>query len=509
MLVPLALRLMFVLLLSIVQFVAIFWFLAGRVRIETYLPGQLPWKWEDYRGHPEIIERAKLWCKLLKGVSEFEAMGGKHISGVLLEGAPGSGKTYLAKILASESGAAFISVDCSTLIATFLGIAPLRVMRVFRKARKLARDYGACIIFLDEIDSVGRSRTGRQPSVAGFPWGGFFGTGLLTTLMIEIDGLRVPRGLFWRIYRRIYKALKKKEPKWPVPRLLVIGSTNIGAVLDPALTRPGRLSHKVVIEAPNLEGVKDILSYYFKNILHDETVTVEKCSLDCIGQQPAKIAEAINSAVSIAYARGAKRVSYLDWRRALAEETLGLKQPVPWVERDRERLAYHEAGHAIAVYRLFKNRHRITLASIVRYGSALGHISHVPYEQLYVYSRRELEERLKVSLAGRAAEEIFLAEKMASMRGDMQHIQSLILNMAAQGFFTHLPKLDGSFSDDLQAEVEIFISDKLKEVKDLLSKNRQLVERLAKALMEREEIIGEEVEEMLSSWEEEDEVADD
>jgi len=391
---------------------------------------------------------------------------------------------------------------------TFVGIAPLRVMRVFRKARKLARDYGACIIFLDEIDSVGRSRTGRQPYVAGLPWVGFFGMGLLTTLMIEIDGLRIPRGLSWRIYRRIYKALKKREPKWPVPRLLVIGSTNIGAVLDPALTRPGRLSHKVVIEAPNLEGVKDILSYYLEKVKHDETVTVEKCSLDCIGQQPAKIEEAINSAVSIAYARGAERMSYLDWRRALAEETLGLKQPVPWFERDRKRIAYHEAGHAVAVYLLFKGEHRITLASIIRYGSALGHISHVPYEQLYVYSRRELEARLMVSLAGRAAEEIFLEEKMASMKGDMKHIQALVYNMASQGFFDHLPKLDGSFTDDLQAEVEHFISDKLAEVKDLLAKNHHLVERLAQALMEREEIIGEEVERLLASWEEEDEVKD-
>jgi len=347
---------------------------------------------------------------------------------------------------------------------TFVGIGPLKVMTTFRKARRLARDFGACIIYLDEIDSIGRSRTGPQPQTAGFPWGGWYGGGILNTLFIELDGLTFPRSLGWRLKRRIYKAIKRKEPKWPVPRLLVIASTNIGSVLDPALTRP---------------------------------------------QQPAKIAEAINRAVSIAYARGAKRISYLDWRRALAEETLGLKQPVPWVEEDRKRLAYHEAGHAVAVYRLLKGKHRITLASIVRYGSALGHISHVPFEQLYVYSRKELEKFLMVSLAGRAAEEVFLKEEMASLKGDMKHIQALVHSMATQGFFNHLPKLDGSFTDDLQAEIESFISDKLKEVKGVLSKNRRLVERLARVLMEREEIIGEEVEALLASWGEEDEATND
>jgi ATP-dependent Zn protease len=136
----------------------------------------------------------------------------------------------------------------------------------------------------------------------------------------------------------------------------------------------------------------------------------------------------------------------------------------------------------------------------VRYGNALGHISHVPFEQLYVYSRKELEKFLKVSLAGRAAEEVFLEEELASMKGDMKHIQALIYSMASQGFFKHLPKLDGSFTDDLQAEIETFISEKLKEVKDLLRKNKTLVSRLARELMEREEIIGEEVEELLASW---------
>jgi len=507
--IPFLFRLMVSIFISLLHLFFFFWYLAGRVKIEVYLPGQLPYTWDDYRGHPEIVEQAKLWVELLKGASEFEKMGGRHIAGVLLEGAPGSGKTYLAKVLASEAGCAFINVSTNSLLGTFVGIGPLKVMTTFRKARKLARDFGACIIYLDEIDSIGRSRTGPQPQTAGFPWGGWYGGGILNTLFIELDGLTFPRSLGWRIKRRLYKAIKKKEPKWPVPRILVIASTNIGAVLDPALTRPGRLSHRIVIEAPSFEGVKDILRYYLEKVEHDETVTVEKCGLDCIGQQPAKIAEAINRAVSIAYARGAKRISYLDWRRALAEETLGLKQPVPWVEEDRKRLAYHEAGHAVAVYRLLKGKHRITLASIVRYGSALGHISHVPFEQLYVYSRKELEKFLMVSLAGRAAEEVFLKEEMASLKGDMKHIQALVHSMATQGFFNHLPKLDGSFTDDLQAEIESFISDKLKEVKGVLSKNRRLVERLARVLMEREEIIGEEVEALLASWGEEDEATND
>jgi len=239
--------------------------------------------------------------------------------------------------------------------------------------------------------------------------------------------------------------------------------------------------------------VKDILSYYLEKVEHDETVTVEKCGLDCIGQQPAKIAEAVNRAVSIAYARGARRISYLDWRRALSEETLGLRQPVPWSQRDRARLAIHEAGHAVAVFRLFKGEYSITLASIVRYGKTLGHISHIPCEQLYIRSEDELRRAVMVSLAGRAAEEVFLGEKMASLAGDMKHLNHLTRLMVSQGFFQHLPNPDGSWSESLQKEVEGFISRQLNLVKGLLSENAPLVQKLSERLQEKEEILGPEV----------------
>jgi len=146
--IPFFFRLAASIFISLLHLFFFFYYLAGRVKIELYLPGQLPYTWDDYRGHPEIVERARLWVELLKGVEEFDKMGGRHIAGVLLEGAPGSGKTYLAKVLASEAGCAFLNVSCNSLLGTFVGIGPLKVMMTFRKARKLARDFGACIIYL-------------------------------------------------------------------------------------------------------------------------------------------------------------------------------------------------------------------------------------------------------------------------------------------------------------------------------------------------------------------------
>jgi len=482
--------------LNILMFGLMFFYLASRTRIETYLPGDLDYSWDDYRGHPEIVEKAKLWVQLLKGIEEFEALGGHHVGGVLLVGPPGSGKTHLARIVAAQAGVPFLSIDCATLQGTFVGISPLRVIQVFRRARRLARDYGACILCLDEIDAIGRSRSGIHPRQWGIPWGGWGGGGLLTTLFIELDGLREARGRIWHIKKQIWKFLFRKLPKWKWPKVMVMAMTNVPELLDPALTRPGRLSRQIKIDPPTLEGAKDIIEYYLEKVTHDESVSVEKLALDAIGQVPAKIEEAINTALELAYASGRKAMSYWDWRHALNELVLGLRQPVPWEERDRERLAYHEAGHAVVTWLLQRKDYRITSCSIVRYGSALGHLTAVPTTQLFVKSVEEASASLAVLIGGRAAEELVFGMPMGSLGGDMKAIRSVLTWMAEHGMFRNY-RLGQETSEALQEEMNKFLRRVREETIELLRRNRNLLDVLAKELMQREEIIGEEVEKLL------------
>ena len=232
--------------MQIFYFFIMFFYLAGRVKKELYLPGDLPYSWDDYRGAPELVKRMKTYLELLKGYGVYEAAGGRPPSGILLEGPPGTGKSYLAKVMAAECGVPFMSVDCSTLQGTFVGISPLKVSGIFRKCRGLAKAYGACILFLDEIDAVARRRSSGADAAVGM-LGGMWGSQVLTTLLIELDGLREARGLRWRWRRRVWR-LFGKQPVWRRPRLLVIGSTNIAEVLDPALKRPGRLGEIVRID---------------------------------------------------------------------------------------------------------------------------------------------------------------------------------------------------------------------------------------------------------------------
>jgi cell division protease FtsH len=484
------------------QFYFMFYYLAGRVRIECFIPGDLDYTWDDYRGASELVRRARIYLKLLTGYEVYEQAGGKPIGGIMLEGAPGTGKTYLAKIMAAQAGCAFLSVDCSTLMGTFIGIAPLKVIGLFKKARKLAVAYGGCIMFLDEIDSIGRSRSGSQPQTMGMPWGGMFGGGVLTTLLVELDGLREAKGKMWRMKRKLYR-LFGKEPSWTRPRVLPIGSTNIGQVLDAALTRPGRLGERIVIDLPDHEAAQDIAEYYLAQVQHDEDMNAAKLARDIPGKTPAFISEAIHQALRKAVEDDRDHATYLDWRHTIAELALGLRQPLPLHDKDKKRLAYHEAGHAVLVHELFRGEHRISLASIVRYGRALGHISHVPEEWVYTMTREDMVRAIYVSLGGIAAEECFLGTRVASAGGDIPNIQNILFFMVRHGMFGAPPPpstgLTPIYGGDLQKRLDEFYDMSLKQTKLMLEQNSAQMHRLADALIKRGEILGEDVELLLET----------
>jgi cell division protease FtsH len=258
----------------LVQFIAIFWFLA---RGQTYViyPREYDVTFDDVRGQPEIVESTKEALTLFQGFKKFRDAGGYPPHGILFEGPPGTGKTLLGKAIAGSAKVPFVYASGTSFNNMFMGIGNLRIMRLFKKARKLSRKYGGAVIFLDELDAVGGSRgavsntsepydTGRHRWAKGplriimAPGMGGMGGMYVNELLIQMDGMIMPKGL-WRHVKRILHLGKPKVPQYNV---MVIGATNQAATLDPALLRPGRFDRKLHVGLPSGTGREDIIQYY-------------------------------------------------------------------------------------------------------------------------------------------------------------------------------------------------------------------------------------------------------
>ncbi|MEK7442676.1 MAG: AAA family ATPase, partial [Chloroflexota bacterium] len=363
-----AFQIVFALAFAIMQFVAIFWFMA-RSKTEIILPGDpKSLTLADYKGQKMLVKLVKEWISLLSDRTQFQKMGGNFINGLLLYGPPGTGKTLLAKCMAGEAGIAFMSIEGSGFRAMFWGVDVLKMIQFCGKAKTLAREYGACIAYIDEIDAVGASRGGVMGGGgAGGMMGGMGGggSGSLTRLLYEMDGIGEQT---WKEkwQARFYRFIGKKPPirNWHV---LYMGSTNRPDVLDPALTRPGRFDRSLEVSPPDKTGRREIISYYLNKIAHDETVDIEAIVADTNGATPARIMSAITKdAVRIALFGGHNKVSQRDIDLAFQEQYFGIESPIEEMETDQRRvLAYHEAGHAIAQHYLMPDQ-RIVRVSIIR-----------------------------------------------------------------------------------------------------------------------------------------------
>ncbi len=488
--------------LGIGQFALLFWFL-GRARMYTIWPGGAGEGigFKDYRGQPELLDQAKQVVKLLRGVRVFEESGGEALNGLLLEGPPGTGKTWMAQAISTEAGVPFFYIDASSMSSMFLGIAPLKVSNLYRKARNAARDYGAAIIFIDEIDAVGArpgvtndddSRETRIPIMFGMG-----GQGILSTLLVEMDGFSLEHGRWARWKRSFYKyILRRKAPK-PEKRVLTIGATNRIQALDPALLRPGRFDKKVRVDPPDMEGRRDILEYYLSKMSHDETIDPLVIAAETPYYTPADLKYLLNESLRYALFEGRTYITYDDIRRAQPEHEMGMRTPIKnLTEADKYRLAAHEAGHAMAL-RLYLPAFRISRITIIRQGAALGHVSWQPAtEEIYDLSTYNfLMNRLRVSVAGKAGEMEFGGEfeQTLGVGGDFANIRSILKAMAGAGMFGAIGLSQPEAREVGQMMEETFLA-VLNEVRMAFRIHHEMGEALIKQLMEKDEMLANEVE---------------
>lgn len=482
----------------IIQFVAIFWFLSRSRMYEVY-PGTEGIGFGDYRGQPELLEQAKQIVTLLRGVRPFEDAGGEPLNGLLLEGPPGTGKTWLAKAISTEAGVPFFYVDASSLQGMFIGTSSLKVIQVYGKARKAAKLYGAAVVFLDEIDSVG-SRGGVSSVGDGGQSGGMGGMGgdmgILSTLLVQMSGFNQEHGWRARLRGWFWRTLRRREPPRIPKRVLTIGATNRVNALDPALLRPGRFDKKIRVDVPDMEGRREIFEYYLSKMAHDSSMDPVILASETPNASPADIKYLLNDSLRYALFDGRRYMTYADFRRAQPEHEMGLRSPLKHLtDETRQRIAFYQAGKAVGI-RVFVPENRIARISIIRHGYHYGHVWHYPARDVYqgMLTKDEYLNLLKMRLSGKAAEIEFLGMPQQSVlvKEDFNRAQNLLLNMSYAGMFGVMGAKSG-LTDDQTSRVEEMYQQVLLETRQTIRKYGAVVKELTALLLEREELSAEEI----------------
>jgi cell division protease FtsH len=499
----------FAVMFIIIQFGALFWFL-GRPRLYWVMPGETGVSFDDYKGNPEVLEAARRIVLLLRGTAEFKEMGGQAVRGLLLTGNPGTGKSYLAQCMSTEAGVPFAYASAASFQAMFIGMNVLMIKRLYTKARRLAREYGACVVFLDEIDAIGMSRSaaGRGGMAMGMG-GGLFGAGGggmggLNELLMQMDPPNIETGWFKKILRIVglYHSRVQNQP------VLTVGATNIPESLDPALLRPGRFDRKIDVAPPTDKYRSEVIEYYLNKVTHDPSISIPTLVARMVEYTPVSIKHVINEAVIIAHFDGRDRVTYRDLVDAQDVHEFGLRQLAELTPIERRRLAYHEAGHAVACYYLM-DRHFPAFVTVHQHRGIEGAAAFAAWRQtetIVTWNKEDVLARIQVSLASRAAEELFLdvnlngvtadfagatelATRYVGLYGMDGTLTSYLPLLSAGGGITGVPKLS--------ERVEAVLQSQFQAVKRLFKEHREAVMAVAESLIERDELVAEEIKQLI------------
>ncbi len=488
------------LVIMIGQFVVLFSFLSSTKTIELY-PGQegLFTFEKDYFGNEVLVSAVREWVSSLgiKAKQYLDEMGAEAINGILLEGPPGTGKTLLAQCLATESGAAFFGTSGTDYQAMFIGVGPMKIMKMYSKARKAAARFGAAIVFIDEIDAIGGNRGGVSGS-GGNTTGGLFGgggLGVLSKLLTELDGTKEV-GRRFEIINAIRRIFGIQEIAQGL--VLTMGATNRIGVLDPALTRPGRIDKIIQVPPPDKTSRRAIIEGYLRKVKHDiDDIDIDGMVEDTAGVTPAQIASAIQRSAP-RYAMNAKRLYIVqaDIDSAFQEDLVGLANPIAdWDREQKKSVAIHEAGHAILAW-LVRPDKRITTVSIIRRGGGiLGYVRDVETKEVFTMPLERLAANIMVSLAGHYAVVQEMGEPWTGASSDFEHVRFYLGQLAMAGRFGGIPFQMGGVrgndpfvSERIKERADTYLQDVIRGTRKLLDANRPLLLRVAAALMQKEEL---------------------
>lgn len=430
----------------------------------------------DVIGIDEAKQEAWEVVELIKDRRRLQQIGGKIVRGILMLGPPGCGKTYLAKAIATEAGIPFISMSASEFTEIFVGVGASRMRKLFKKARRLAEAHGGCIVFIDELDAVGRKRS------FSYLGGGMETNTTQNQLLVEMDGL------------------KEKEQN-----VIIVGATNTPEVeLDEALKRPGRFDRKIYIDRPNMEGREGLFKYYMSKVKYDKLIDIGRLARQSVYKSPADIMNIVKESALIATRNKRDMVTHKDISEALDRIDLGIKHRKFMTPGEREMTAYHESGHLVVLY-LIHPTEDVFKASIISHKGMLGVVQPQPKEELHTRSREALLSDIKVSLSGYLAEKIKYGTTSSGVALDFKtamgvaHTMVWSLGMGDSGMvgdYTVIPEAEiaDATKGRLNTETQNIMQRCLSETEELLRKEWKIVERFVKELLEKEELEYDEIE---------------
>ncbi len=502
-------------------------FMSGRSPHLVVRPEEIEVGLSEVRGLDTQVEEVVRTLDVFLGYATFrEELGGNPRRGILFEGPPGTGKTYLAKAMAKQAGVPFLFISAPAFQSMWFGMTAARIRSFFKALRKAARREGGAIGFIEEIDAIGMDRG----SLAATPEPGDLGRtvartvsagtgGMVNELLIQLQSFDQPP---WRDrakakvvgwingYLPLDRQLRVGRPTYH--NILLIAATNRAENLDPALLRPGRFDRRLYFDLPTKQGRRDLVDFFLARKAHDAGLddpgVRDRLAHDTFGYTPVMIEHLFDEALLVALRRGRREMTEADVYEAKLTEEIGIKQPVTYSEADRAAVATHEAGHATAAYFLGRGR-RLEVLSIIKRRQSLGLLAHGEEEERFTRTRSEIEAQVAIALGGLVAEELFLGESGTGPANDLAQATELAAKMVgaygmagslisfeavAEGPLGNRNLVGKVLADrDGKRAVEDILEAQRQRVTALLEENRDVVASLRDALLERDELVGAEI----------------